>query len=128
MAIQEYFARLRRLGLPEYRDLPLLMAFVDCDISQVLDLTRSDVAAVVQPFLDAETEHWRVMQKTHEAVTQAIGRAAKEVCFRGIIAPSVDVKPDGCNYVLFHDKFASTDKVRAPVIPDVTGSPSLLIY
>jgi RES domain-containing protein len=102
-ALQEYLARARRMKLPDYKSLPMVMAAIKIRTGNLLDLTDAKIAAVVNPFLEAEKVHWRTIQNRREAVSQSIGRAAHEICFSGIIAPS-QALPRARNIVIFPQK------------------------
>ena len=54
--------------------------------ANLLDTTDGEAAAVINPFLAMDKLHWRAIQDSREAVSQAIGRAIQEVCFSGLIA------------------------------------------
>jgi RES domain-containing protein len=112
-ALQEYLARARRMKWPDHKSLPMVMAGVEVSVRRVLDLSVPEVAAVIEPLLKAERLHWRSIQSRREAMSQAIGRAARESGFQGLIAASQQVK-GGLNLVLFPDKLGRPDKLSAP--------------
>ena len=112
-ALEEYLARARRMKWPDYRSLPMVMAGVEVNVRRILDLRVPEVAEVIEPLLKAERQHWRSIQSRREAVSQAIGRAAKESGLQGLLAPSQQVK-GGLNLVLFPDKFGRHDQLSAP--------------
>lgn len=112
-ALQEYLARARRIKLPDYKSLPMVMAWVKVKAVNLLDMTEPDVATVVNPFLQTEKVHWRSIQDRCEAVSQAIGRAIKEVCFSGLVAPS-QTSPGSQNIVIFPQKLGSAEALSAP--------------
>lgn len=115
MALQEYLARGRRMSIPDHRSLPMVMAWVRVKVANLLDTTDPEISAIVNPLLGMEKHHWRTIQHRREAVSQAIGRAIKEVCFSGLIAPS-QAWPDGRNIVLFPQKLTPADSLSAPII------------
>jgi RES domain-containing protein len=114
-ALQEYLARGRRMKLPDHSSLPMVMAWVQVKVANLFDITDAEVAAVVNPLLARDKIHWRAIQDWREAVSQPIGRAAKEVCFSGLIAPSQAV-PRGRNIVIFPQKLRPGDSLSAPVL------------
>lgn len=118
-ALQEFLARARRMKWPDHRSLPMVMAGVEVNAARILDLSTPAVAAVLEPILNAEKVHWRTIQSRREAISQAIGRAAKEVCFQGMMAPSQQV-PGGRAIVLFPTKLGRSDKLSVPKLRLVT--------
>jgi len=112
-ALQEYLARARRMKLPDHKSLPMMMAWVKVKAVNLLDSTDAEVAEVITPFLARDKIHWRAIQDRREAVSQAIGRAIKDVCFSGIIASS-QALPGGRNLVIFPQKLRATDSLSAP--------------
>ena len=114
-ALKEYLARGRGMKLPDYRSLPMLMAWVKVKTANLLDTTDAEIAAVIRPLLEKDKIHWRAIQDRREAVSQAVGRAIKEICFSGLIAPS-QALPGGKNIVLFPQKLTPADSLSAPVL------------
>ena len=112
-ALQEYLARARRMRIPDHRSLPMVMAGIKIRVSNLLDLTEAEVAAAVEPFLAAEKIHWRAIQDRREAVSKAIGRAAAEICFSGLIVPS-RASPDCKTIVIFPNKLKALELLSAP--------------
>lgn len=109
-ALQEYLARARRMKLPDYKALPMVMAGVKVTVANLLDTTQDEVAAVVKTFLRTEKGHWRARQNRQETASQAIGRAIKEICFSGLIASS-QALPEGSVIVLFPEKLKSRESL-----------------
>src|SRR5260370_15384637 len=58
-ALQEYLARARRMKLPDYKSLPLVMAWVKVKAVNLLDTTDVEVVAGVQPILSTSHVHTR---------------------------------------------------------------------
>jgi RES domain-containing protein len=114
-AMQEYLARGRRMKLPDYKSLPMVMAWVKVKIANLLDITDAEIAGVINPFLQKDKIHWRAIQDRREAVSQAVGRAIKELCFSGLIAPS-QALPGGKNIVIFPQKLMPVDSLSAPAL------------
>jgi RES domain-containing protein len=112
-ALQEFLARARRMKWPDHQSLPMVMAGVEVSARRVLDLSVPEVAAVIEPLLKAERQHWRSIQSRREAMSQAIGRAARDSGLQGLLAASQQVK-GGLNLVLFPDKLGRPDKLSAP--------------
>ena len=117
-ALQEYLARGRRMKLPDYKSLPMVMAWVKVKTANLLDTTDAEVAAVIDPLLKKDKIHWRAIQDRREAVSQAVGRAIKEICFSGLIAPS-QALPGGKNIVIFPQSLAPADSLSAPALKPI---------
>jgi RES domain-containing protein len=112
-ALQEYLERGRRMKIPDHKSLPMVMAGVKVKAGNLLDTTNPEVAAVIQPFLDAEKIHWRAIQSRREAVSQAIGRAVHEICFSGLIAAS-QALPGSKNIIVFPRKLGASEMLSGP--------------
>lgn len=119
-ALQEYLARARRMKWPDHRSLPMVMAAIEVKAGKVLDLAIPSVATALDTFLESEKAHWRSIQARREAVSQAIGRAAREAGFLGLIAPSQQVS-GARNAVLFPDRFGRRDRLSAPNLKAIKG-------
>jgi RES domain-containing protein len=117
-ALQEYLARGRRMKLPDHKSLPMVMAWVKVKSTNLLDTTNQEVAAVITPLLATDKIHWRAIQDRREAVSQAIGRAIKEVCFSGLISPS-QATPGGRNIVIFPQKLTPPESLSAPALKPI---------
>jgi RES domain-containing protein len=112
-ALQEYLARGRRIKLPDYKSLPMVMAWVKVKVENLLDTTDPDVAAIINTLLERDKIHWRAIQDRREAASQAIGRALKEICFSGLIATS-QALAGGRNIVIFPQKLTQNEMISAP--------------
>ena len=106
------------MKLPDYKSLPMVVAWIKVKAANLLDTADAEVAAVINPFLQAEKIHWRSIQDRREAVSQALGRAAKEVCFSGLIAPS-QALPGSRNVVIFPEKLSASETLSAPSLKPV---------
>jgi len=118
-ALQEYLARARRMRLPDHKSLPMVMAWVKVKAANLLDTTDAEIAAIVNPFLATDKIYWRAIQDRRESVSQAIGRAVKEVCFSGLIAPS-QALPGGSNILIFPQKLTPSESLSAPTLKPAT--------
>src|SRR6266496_415171 len=114
-ALQEYLARGRRMKLPDYKSLPMVMAWVKVKIANLLDTTDAEIAGVISSLLEKDKIHWRAIQDRREAVSQAVGRAIKEICFSGLIAPS-QASPGGRNIIIFPQKLTASESLSAPTL------------
>lgn len=84
---------------------PRVIIALEVRLSNILDLTDGDILnelSINQSIL-TETDWKAAQQAGHEALTQIIGRLAKETCFEAIITPSAAC-PDGKNLCVFPDK------------------------
>jgi len=112
-ALQEYLARGRRMKLPDYKSLPMVMAWVRVKVENLLDTTDAEITPIINRFLARDKIHWRAIQDRREAVSQAIGRAIKEICFSGLMAPS-QAMAEGRNVVLFPQKLTRNELLSTP--------------
>jgi hypothetical protein len=103
------------MKLPDHKSLPMVMAWVKVKAANLLDTANAEVAAVLNPLLAADKIHWRAIQDRREAVSQAIGRAIKEVCFSGLIAAS-QALPGGRNIIIFPQKLTAVESLSAFVL------------
>ena len=108
-------ARLRTSILVESANERML---VDCgpDLRQQLlaaDVSRLDGVIVTH----AHGDHCHGLDELRP-VSQAIGRAAKEVCFSGLITPS-HASPGRRNIVVFPQKLRAGEALSAPVLKPV---------
>lgn len=117
-ALQEYLARGRRMKLPDYKSLPMVMAWIKVKAAYLLDTTDAGIAAVINPFLATDKIHWRAIQDRREAVSQAIGRAIKMVCFSGLVASS-QASPGGRIIVIFPQKLTASESLSAPALKPI---------
>ena len=53
-ALQEYLARGRRMKLPDYKSLPMVMVCVKVKTASLLDTTDAEIAAIINPLLEKE--------------------------------------------------------------------------
>ncbi|HEY3763084.1 MAG TPA: RES family NAD+ phosphorylase [Verrucomicrobiae bacterium] len=113
MALQEYLARGRRMKLSDHKSLPMMMVSVKLKVANFLDITDMEVASVINPILETEKNHWRVVQDRREAISQAVGRAIKEMGFSGIAVPS-QVSSGHKNIVIFPGNLVLTDILSTP--------------
>src|SRR5260370_40076465 len=102
------------MKLPDHKSLPMMMAWVKVKAANLLDTTDPEIATVINPLLATDKIHWRSIQDRREAVSQAIGRAIKDVCFSGLIAPA-QALPASRNIIIFPLKLTASDSLCAPV-------------
>jgi RES domain-containing protein len=118
-ALEEYLSRARRMKWPDHRSLPMVMAGVQVSVRRILDLRLPEVASVLDPLLKADRQHWRAIQSKREAMSQAIGRAARDAGLQGLLAASQQAT-GGMNLVVFPDKLGPEDHISSPRLKVVT--------
>jgi RES domain-containing protein len=105
-ALSETHAHVKYYNLPEDSVYPRTWVCVRVNLNKVLDLARDDRALnVLKVSRDViRGIDWRKIQDVHrEAITQRIGREARELGFEGILTPSA-ASIDGMNLVFFPDR------------------------
>lgn len=112
-ALAEIKGWLRYFGLPTESALPRVFAAVEVVLSLTLDLTEG---AMRQRLLVSRErmveEDWRrENEKDDEALTQAIGRAAFDAGFEGILVPSAQDET-GRNVLVFSDKLLPDSRLE----------------
>ena len=110
-ALQEFLARSRRMKLPDHKSLPMVMAGVKVKVARLLDLTDAEVAVIIKPYLGREKFTGGPFKTGVKPSPQAIGRAAKEICFfSGLLAPS-QVMPGSRNIAHFFPRNWAPEKL-----------------
>lgn len=107
-ATAETFANNRHFNIPLFRALPRVMVAVEVRLGRLLDATDARVRRSLRLSLTTLfATDWRAEQDAGcEAVTQAVGRAAFEAGFHGLLVPShADRKAKGINLVAFPGNF-----------------------
>src|SRR5262249_4402686 len=100
-ALAEVLAHHRRQGLPEAEALPLTFVALQGDAPNILALTDGSVRRILGVSLQRLKGPWRADQDNgQEALTQTLGRLAREAGVQGLLAPSA-ARPGGRNLVLF---------------------------
>jgi len=91
--------------LPEHAALPRTFLGVRLELTKVVDLNEGRLRQRLGVSLGRLlNEDWRrINDAGTEAATQAIGRAAYEAGFQGIVVPSA-AKRSGANIVVFPDR------------------------
>jgi hypothetical protein len=103
------------MRLPDARALPMVMAAVEVQVGAALDLDAPEAAAVLQPLLAAETDHWRAVQGRREAVSQAVGRALRRLGVQALITAS-RARAGGRTFAVFPDRLTGSDRLAAPTL------------
>jgi RES domain-containing protein len=101
-ALAEVLAQYRRFGWPLREAMPRLVNALEVRLHRVLDLTAGSVRRrLMLSWARLLAERWWELQASdHEALTQAVGRAAWEAGLEGLLAPSA-ARPGGVNLVYF---------------------------
>jgi RES domain-containing protein len=106
-ALAESMAHHRRYGWPERSALPKTLIGIAARLQTILDLTDGRVRRRIR--LSEERilaeRWWERRVHDEEAVTQAVGRVAREAGVEGLLVPSAAFKR-GKNMVLFSDNLA----------------------
>jgi RES domain-containing protein len=112
-ALEEVKGWSRYYGLQPEAALPRVFAAIEADLSETLDLMDGAIRQRLQVSLERMTrEDWRAAnERGREALTQAIGRAAFEAEFEGLVVPSAQ-DPEGGNLLVFPDKLLDRSKLQ----------------
>jgi RES domain-containing protein len=114
-----------RLGVPPWMALPLVLTAIEVDLEPVLDLTDGQVrrALRVSRTRMLEEPWWVLQERGQEALTQALGRLAREHGFAALLAPS-KAQPRGTNVVIYPDRLVAGSRlavVNADHLPPEPG-------
>ena len=112
-AVTETMSRFRKTGLKARRPLPGVLVSLAIKLHRVLDFTNPHEFPAVDPFLArAKRENWQKLQdEGREAGSQAIGRAAHQLGFEGILFSSAVVAAAG-NLVVFPNNLRARSILR----------------
>jgi RES domain-containing protein len=103
-----------RQGVPRWMALPLVVTALEVDLDPVLDLTVGRVRHTLGVSRDRMLAEpwWLALDQSlnREALTQAIGRLAREHGFVGMLAPSA-ARLRGINVVVFPDRLAARNRL-----------------
>jgi len=106
-ALEEARQQNLRQGVPPWMALPLVLTAIEVDLEPVLDLvdghTRRTLGVSRKRML-AES-WWTEQELRREALTQAIGRLARDLGFVGLLVPSA-ARASRANMVIFPDRLA----------------------
>jgi RES domain-containing protein len=114
-----------RLGVPPWMALPLVLTAIEVDLEPALDLTDGRVRRALRVSRARMLgEPWWVLQERgQEALTQALGRLARDCGFAALLAPSA-AQPRGTNVVIYPDRLVAGGKlavVNADRLPPEPG-------
>jgi RES domain-containing protein len=107
-----------RQGVPPWMALPLVLTALEIDLQPALDLTDGRVRRALRISRDRMlAEPWWLLQDGgREALTQALGRLARDHGLTALLAPSA-ARPRGANVVVYPDWIAAGCRL-AIVNPD----------
>jgi len=102
-ALAELLEGHRRKGLPDAQALPVAVVGLDIKLQRVLDLTDGRCRQALGISLGRiTTEPWeRLQRRRKEALTQALGRLARQAGFEGLLVPSAIPRRTHRNIVVF---------------------------
>jgi RES domain-containing protein len=111
-AMKESLAHFRYYGIPPFTAMPRVFVAVEARLSKVLDLTEGDnrrrLGISERRLLECD---WRKeMAGGAEALTQLVGRAAKEAGFEALVVRSGE-DPEGRNFVVFPDNLRKSSQL-----------------
>ena len=97
-----------RQGVPPWMALPLVLTALEIDLQPALDLTDGRVRRALRVSRDRMlAEPWWILQdRGREALTQALGRLARDHSFVALLAPSA-ARIRGTNVVVYPDRIAA---------------------
>jgi RES domain-containing protein len=111
-ALAEVLNASRHKGLPDATALPRVLVCLGIEVQKSLDLTNGSVrqSARLARRRMVDEQWWSENQSGREAWTQAIGRAAAEIGFEAIIAPSHADPKTGTNVIVFPENLGVTSR------------------
>ncbi len=123
-ALDEVLAHFRHYGLPIESAMPRVTVSVRVRLARLLDLTDGPTRSVLRVserrLLD---EPWREEQAAgREALTQALGRLARELGWEGLLVPSA-ARRDGVILILFPDNLARGSEIEIVNVDDLPKPP-----
>lgn len=101
--------------LPDHRSLPSTLLGIQAELFHLLDLTSGKIRQRLRLSHSAiQNCDWRDTNRFDrtEALTQTFGRAAFELGYEGIIAPSTTNHPNGRNVVIFPGKLLRSENIK----------------
>jgi RES domain-containing protein len=101
-----------RLGVPPWMALPLVVTALEVDLHPALDFTDGRVRRTLQISRDRMLAEpwWFLQDQGREALTQALGRLARERGFVALLVPSA-ARPQGTNVVVYPDRITANDRL-----------------
>jgi RES domain-containing protein len=101
-----------RQGVPTWMSLPLVVTAIEAELSPVLDLTDGRVRRALRVSRQRMVAEpwWSMQDQGLEALTQAIGRLARDDGFVALLVPST-LGVIAANMVIFPDRLTPTDRL-----------------
>jgi RES domain-containing protein len=124
-ALAEALAHHRSQVVPDVEAMPLTLAGFQVSVQRLLDMTDGRIRGLLRVTGKQLRAPWRPSQHAgQEALTQALGRLAREAGFQGLLVPSA-VQRLGQNLVLFPDQLNAQEltAVHADKFPRVRSRP-----
>ena len=117
-AVEEALAQAHYYGLGEHTIFPRIFVAVHVSLNEVLNLTAGSVRKhlIVSRKRMVSTDWRKEQDKGREAVTQAIGSAAFEAGYEGLLVPSAATR-NGANLVVFRENLGKNSTLRS-IDPD----------
>jgi RES domain-containing protein len=114
-----------RQGVPTWMALPLVLTAIEVDLEPVLDLTDGRLRQALRVSRDRMLGEpwWLLQERGQEALTQALGRLARDHGFAALLTPSA-AEPRGSNVVIYPDRIAAEGRlavVNADRLPPAQG-------
>lgn len=111
-ALEEARQQDLRQGVARWMSLPLVVTAIDVDVWPVLDLVDDRIRRILRvPRHQMLAEPWWTIQEEgREAITQTIGRLAREQGFAALLVPST-IDASAGNVVIFPDRLRRTNHV-----------------
>ncbi len=111
-ALDEVLAHFRYYGLPIESAMPRMTVSVRVTLERILDVTdRSILSSLRLSRKRLLSEPWRIKQNSgEEAVTQALGRVARDSGFEGMLVPSA-ARKGGTNLIILPDNLLQSSRL-----------------
>ncbi len=112
-ALEEILAQNRRNGLPDHESFPVVLSALILNLAPVLDLTdlriRRRLGLSARRLI--EEPHRRLQAEGHEALTQMLGRLARDLGYQGLIGPSA-ARSEGKVLAVFPDRIDDPEAIQ----------------
>ncbi len=101
-----------RQGVARWMSLPLVVTAIDVDVWPVLDLFDGRIRRILRVTRARMLAEpwWTIQDEGREAITQAIGRLARDQGFAALLVPST-INASAGNVVIFPDRLRSTNRL-----------------
>jgi RES domain-containing protein len=111
-ALAEALAHCRHYGIPVEHAMPRVFVAIRAELARVLDLNDGAIRRSLRVSRGRMCEEdWRACcDAGTEAITQALGRIARQIELDGLLVPSAALA-DGTNLVVFPDNLSTTSSL-----------------